>query len=82
MNNKVLVEIIVPELEKSFDIFLPINKKVGNIIILLNKAINEIDKSHNKVNNSLYNRETSAKYDIDVLIYNTDIRNGTSLILI
>ena len=35
MNNKVLVELIVPVLEVSYDIYVPINRKVGNLIILL-----------------------------------------------
>ena len=82
MNNKVLVELIVPEIDRIFDIYLPINKKIGNIIILLNKAIHELNENHIKTSNSLYNRETSERYDIDTLLYNTDIRNGTTLILI
>lgn len=82
MNNKVLVELLVPEINKKFSVFLPINKRIGNIIILLNKAINEIDENHIKNNNSLYNRETGQKYDINVLLFNSDIRNGMALVLI
>ena len=82
MQNKVLVEVIVPDLDKRFEIFLPINKKIGNIIILLEKAIAELDENYSKTNNSLYNRETGMKYNIDVQLYNTDIRNGAILILI
>jgi len=81
MKNKVLVELIVPEIDKRFSVFLPINKKIGNIIVLLNKAINEIDRNHTQTNNSLYNRETGEKYDINYTIYNSNIRNGTALIL-
>ena len=31
MNNKILITINVPLLSKSYDIFIPINKKVGTI---------------------------------------------------
>jgi len=82
MHNKVLVELIVPEINEKYNIYLPINKKIGNIIVLLNKAINEQNSNHMKGNNSLYNRETGDKYQVDELVYNTDIRNGTVLILI
>lgn len=82
MNNKVLVELIVPEINKNFSVFLPINKRIGNIIMLLNKAINEIDHNHTNNNNSLYNRETGQKYDINLLLYNSNIRNGIILVLI
>jgi hypothetical protein len=39
MENKILIELIVPELEEKFDIFIPITKRVGNIIALLAKAL-------------------------------------------
>ena len=81
MNNKVLVEIIVPEIDRKFSVFLPINKKIGNIIILINKAIYELDNNHIKNTNSLYNRETGRKYEVNLLLYKTDIRNGTALVL-
>jgi len=82
MRNKVLVELIVPEIDRKFNVYLPITKKIGNIITLLNQAIQEISPQHVRVNNSLYNRDTGAKYDIDTVLYYTDIRNGTALILI
>jgi len=81
MNNKVLVELIVPEIDQRFSVFLPVNKKIGNIIMLLNKAINELDSNHIKTGTSLYNRETGKKYEINLLLYNTDIRSGVALVL-
>lgn len=84
MKNKVLVELVVPTIEASFDIYLPINKRIGNIIMLLNKTISELSEGCYKGNEKtvLYNRDTSEKYDINALLYNTDIRNGTTLILL
>ena len=40
MKYKVLVEVYVPELDVSYDLFIPANKKVGNVVLLLVKAIN------------------------------------------
>ena len=84
MNNKVLVNLSVPEISSSYDVYLPINKKIGTIIVLLNKAINELSGGEYNFdgNNSLYNVETKARYEADVLLYNTDIRNGTKLLLV
>ncbi len=84
MNNKVLVKLIVPEIDNTFDVYLPINKKIGNIINLLNKAINEITDNVFPIssNNKLYNSVTKKKYEPDVLLAYSDIRNGTTLILI
>ena len=84
MNNKVLVELLVPEMEASYDVFLPVNKRVGNVIILLNKMVSELTNDcyvgSNKT--ALYNKETKKKYNSNELIYDTDIRNGTTLILL
>ena len=41
MEYKVLVTILVPEIEKNFEIYLPVNKTIGEVLILINKLINE-----------------------------------------
>lgn len=83
MKNKILIELIVPEIDKKFMIFIPINKKIGNIIVLLNKAITELSNglyvgdSHT----SIYDKQTGRKYPINELVRNTGIINGSVLIL-
>lgn len=83
-NNKILVNLTVPEINKNYDIMLPINKKVGNIIILLNKAINELSDGTYPLSkgNLLYNVNTKKYYQPDILLANTDIKNGTYLVLL
>ena len=84
MKNKVLIQLIVPAIETSYDIYLPINKKIGNIITILNKTIAELSDGCFIGNNqtALYNKDTNEKYLPNTLVYNTNIRNGTSLILL
>ncbi len=84
MNNKVIVKLIVPEIDEEYELYLPINKKVGNIINLINKAICEMTDGEYKYSesNQLYNYYTKEKYMSDVLLADTNIRNGTYLILI
>lgn len=84
INNKVLVKLIVPEIDKYFYIYLPINKKIGNIIFLLNQAISDLSEGELIASNSnkLYNVKTKECYTSDVLLVNTNIRNGTQLVLI
>ena len=84
IKNKIFVELIVPELEETYDILIPINKRVGSVIKLLNKAIYEINDGEFTVNNKagLYNRDTGIRYDINNIIRETDIRNGTILVLL
>ncbi len=84
MNNKVLVSLKVPELDKTFDVFLPVNKKIGNIIILINKMLNDISEGVYPIKNKfvLFNLDTEELYKPDILLVNTTIRNGTKLMLI
>lgn len=84
MNNKVIVKLIVPEIDKIYDVYLPINKKIGNIINLLNQTISELTNNEIEQSNCncLYNGKTGEKYISDILLYHTNIRNGTTLILL
>lgn len=82
--NKVLIQLIVPEIEEKYDIFIPINRRIGTVINLLTSSINELSKgifSDNK-KRVLYNHNTGFEYSINKLIRETDIRNGTVLVLI
>ena len=40
--NKILIEIYIPLVEKKYDVFIPINKKVGTIKKLIDTAIVEL----------------------------------------
>ena len=79
-----MVNLIVPEIDRNFDLYLPINKKIGNIINLLNKTISEISNGEYKesITDILYNVTTGERYYPDVLLVNTNIRNGTKLVLL
>lgn len=83
MNNKVLVELVVPTLEERYDIYIPANRKVGNVIQLCSKAV--VDLSGNTFvateKNSFYDGDTGEKYAYDVLVRDTNIRNGKKIIL-
>lgn len=84
MNDKVIVKIIVPEISETYNLFLPINKKMGTIVQLLNKAINELTSGDFPIIDTckLYNADTLQVYEPNVLLFNTDIRNGTKLVLL
>lgn len=84
MKDKVLVSIIVPEVDKKFDAYIPITKKVGNIINLLNEYVaTKVDTDYKiSKSNKLYNAMTKEQYYSDTLVANTNIRNGSRLVLI
>lgn len=84
INNKVFIKLLIPEIDKSYDVSLPVNKRIGNIINLLNATISEMSNGELKPskNNVLYNVRTGEKYMPNTLLLNTNIRNGTILVLL
>lgn len=83
MENKVLIRIIFPELEKSFDSFIPVNEMIWKITRLLSKSISDLcDIDIDIKNYILINKETGRIYKSNDIVINTDIRNGTELILV
>ena len=84
MSDKVLVILYVPVLEKEYNCFIPINKKVQNVINLISRALfdmndNNFDLLHN---HSLYIRDTGKEINKNIRVKDTSIRNATELIII
>lgn len=82
--DKVLVKIYVPMLEEIYDVWIPTHKRIFNVIILLIKAINELNDNCYKTKEMpiLYDKITAEEYDINLKVRETTIKNGTELILI
>ncbi len=77
-NNKVLVNIYIVSLSKNFEVFVPVNEKVGNIVKLLGVLIDSISE----LNNVIMNIDSGACYNNNDIVRNTDIRNDTKLLLL
>jgi hypothetical protein len=84
MNNKVLIKLIVPVSGKKYDIFIPVNELVWRINKLIVKAISDIEGGTiNPQNKYIFTNKMNNKiYESNDIIINTDIRNGTELVLV
>ncbi len=84
MSNKVLVKLIVPEVDESFDIFIPTNELMWKIKRLLIKSINDLVGSYLDPTKEylLINKTTCEVYQNNITVYYTNIRNATELIFI
>lgn len=82
--NKLLVVVYVPLLGEHYDVFIPINKKIGTIKKVIIDTINEL--SDNSIENpnkmKLYNKEDCKVYDNNIYVKNSNIKNGTILMLL
>ena len=84
MKNKVLIKLIVPELDETFDIFIPVNEVIWKIKKLMIKSISDLSgvDLNFQENYALINKDNSRIYSNNEIVINTDIRNASELILI
>lgn len=79
-DNKVLVNLYILSLGKDYEVYLPVNEKIGNISRLFNSTM--FDSIDPESNYMLVNVDTGEIYQNNNLIIKTDIRNGTKLLLV
>ena len=84
MENKVLVKFYSLELGLSYDIFIPVNELIWKIKKLIVKSIADLNNMPDlyKDDYLLINKLTGKIYQNNEIVINTDIRNGTELMLI
>lgn len=82
-DNKINVDLIVPCIGERYNTFIPVNKTIGEVIVILNDMISELDSSFPILNNlSLLDIVDNKIYDINTEVIKTGIKNGTILALI
>lgn len=83
-DNKVLVTLYVPLIEKKYELFLPVSRRIDEVLVLISKALRDItdDSYYFRNDERLYNRITGQEYKFSEIIKNTNIRNGSQLIFI
>lgn len=83
MDFRVYVVIDVPILEKKYEILVPIDRKIHEVISLFKKAIPELSEYYYKDKMpNVYNKNSGNIYDMNTVIKDSDIRTGTRLLLI
>lgn len=82
--DKIIVKLYVPTIEKEFDVWIPVQKRIYNVIYLLTKAVNELTNGNYKPKQmpNLYDKLTAKPYNINLSIKESTIRNGSEIILI
>lgn len=82
--NKILIELEIPLIEKKYDLFIPINKKIGTIKKLIENSINSLIDNDYEIREdaNLYSKDTGEIYDVNKTVKDTDLQNGSRIILI
>ena len=84
MNNKILIGLYIPLIDKNYDIYIPVNKKIRTIKKLIEEGLVELtDNSYViKEDSNFYSKETGTIYDVNKTVRETDLKNGSRIILI
>lgn len=82
MNSKILVELHVPKLNSIYNVYFPVNLKIGEVIDLLNKGLFDLSNElYQEENNFLYDEDGNI-LDFNLLVYQTILKNGSKVILL
>lgn len=83
MNNKLLINVYVPLIEKEYDVFIPINKKVEIVKKMIINSIIDLTYGIYKPTDNLYlyNRDNGKKINDELYVKEASIGNGDELIL-
>ena len=84
MNNKVLVDVIVPLLEEKYQLYIPINKRISVVIRLIEKALNEMTNGYYPIKEGsvIIDVESGNVFDINITVKESKMINGSQIILL
>ena len=84
MKNKVFIIVEVPLIEQKYEVYIPVGKQIYKVAKILSKAISELSGGHYPVKEdaTIYSKATGKPYNVNLTIKDSDIRNGSVIILI
>lgn len=84
MNNKALVEITVPAAEEAFDVFIPLDCRMNEVLKLIANALSDLSNGKYKASDDaiLCDAETGIIFNVNMIVAELNIKNGSRLMLI
>ena len=84
MKNKVLIKLDVFELDTSYDIFIPVNEVLWKVKAMIVKCVSDLEHIPFNPRDEflLINKDDGYIYQSNEIIIDTNIRNGSELLLI
>ena len=82
--DKILVEIYVPALRTSWDMFIPVHLPMSEALEMIKKAVTDLSDRRfvSDSNTAICQRSDGAILNINVSVYELGLRNGSKLMLI
>ena len=84
MNNKALVEISVPAAEEKYDVYIPLDCKMSEVVTMVANALSDLSNGRYKATNEaiLCDADTGIIYNVNIEVAELGIRTGSRLMLI
>ncbi|MCL1853219.1 MAG: hypothetical protein FWF88_09355 [Peptococcaceae bacterium] len=81
--NKILVELTLPAAEQTYDVYLPLESEIGEIVNLLCALFSDLarGKYMPTANTLLCDTETGDPFDKNKTAANYDLKNGSRILL-
>lgn len=81
---KVLVEVFVPVINTSYDVFIPKTSQMSEVLELLKKAVSDLSNGRFIATDetAVCYRENGSIINVNMTVYELGIHNGSKLMLI
>jgi len=84
MNNKILVEISVPAAAQKFDVYIPLESRMSEVVRMVAGALSDLSDGKYKATNDaiLCDAETGSIFNVNIEVAELGLKNGSHLMLI
>lgn len=84
MNNKALVEIFVPAAAQKFDVYIPLDCKMSQVVTMVAGALSDLSDGSYKATREavLCDADTGLIYNVNIEVAELGIKTGSRLMLI
>lgn len=84
MNNKALVEISVPATAQKYDVYIPLDIKMNEVVLMVAGALSELSEGKYKATGEaiLCDADTGIIFNVNMEVAELGIRTGSRLMLI
>lgn len=82
--NKALVEINVPAAAQKFDVFIPLDSKMSDVVKMVATALSDLSEGKYKATEDaiLCDADTGMIFNVNIEVAELGIKNGSRLMLI
>ena len=83
-NNKALVEIFVPAAEQKYDVYIPLESKMSEVVKLISSALSDLTEGKYKATEEaiICDAQTGIIFNINMQVAELGIKTGSRLMLI